>query len=140
LVALGSALGGWSLHICQGQVRYVHNLYGKERHSVHSDTLLSPGEHTVVFTFEKDDGAGGEISLEIDGVQDGEGSLSHFTPAGFNGVGVGVTCGFEWGPAVGVGYEAPFAFNGVIQRAEVIATGPIVRDPVLELAAILAEQ
>ncbi len=34
LIALGSALGGWSLHVLDGKVRYVHNLYGKERHVV----------------------------------------------------------------------------------------------------------
>ena len=36
LLALGSALGGWSLHILDGQIRYVHNLYGKERHTIES--------------------------------------------------------------------------------------------------------
>ena len=53
---------------------------------------------------------------------------------------IGLTCGYEWGPAVGADYEAPFAFNGTIVRAEVRATGPVVRDPVAEVAAILASQ
>ena len=30
LLALGSALGGWSLHFLDGRLRYVHNLYGKD--------------------------------------------------------------------------------------------------------------
>jgi hypothetical protein len=58
----------------------------------------------------------------------------------FNEVAIGLTCGYEWGPAVGDGYEAPFAFNGTIVRAEVTATGPVVQDPVGEVAAILASQ
>ncbi|MGH9206850.1 MAG: sulfatase-like hydrolase/transferase, partial [Acidimicrobiales bacterium] len=33
LIALGSALGGWSLHVLGGRLRYVHNLYGKEQHT-----------------------------------------------------------------------------------------------------------
>ena len=41
---------------------------------------------------------------------------------------------------MGEGYTAPFPFNGTIVRAEVTTTGPVVRDPVLEVAAILAEQ
>jgi hypothetical protein len=53
---------------------------------------------------------------------------------------VGLTCGYEWGPAVGEGYEAPFAFNGTIERAVVEVTGPALRDPLAEIAAILAEQ
>jgi hypothetical protein len=47
---------------------------------------------------------------------------------------------FEKDDAVGGDYEAPFAFNGTIVRAEVMATGPVVRDPVAEVAAILASQ
>ena len=38
------------------------------------------------------------------------------------------------------GYSAPFKFNGNILRAEVTATGPMVVDPVREVAAILAMQ
>jgi hypothetical protein len=53
---------------------------------------------------------------------------------------VGLTCGYEWGPAVGTGYEAPFPFAGTIRRAVVRATGPVVRDPLAELEAILSQQ
>jgi len=38
---------------------------------------------------------------------------------------------------VGGDYQAPFAFNGTVVRAEVMATGPVVRDPEAEGAAIL---
>ena len=40
-----------------------------------------------------------------------------------------MTCGYEWGPAVGTGYEAPFAFGGRILRAVGETRGPVVRDP-----------
>jgi hypothetical protein len=40
---------------------------------------------------------------------------------------------------VGGDYEAPFAFNGTIVRAEVTVTGPVLRDPVAEVAAILGD-
>ncbi len=69
-----------------------------------------------------------------------EGTIDRFTPAVFNEVGIGLTCGYEWGPAVGEGYSAPFAFNGRIVSAEVTTTGPVVLDPALEIAAILAKQ
>ncbi|HVX21353.1 MAG TPA: arylsulfatase [Acidimicrobiales bacterium] len=140
LLALGSALGGWSLHVVGGVVRYVHNLYGKTRHVVAADRPLPPGRHTVRFDFVKDDGLGGAATLRYDDRVVGEGTIDRFTPSGFNGVGAGLTCGYEWGPAVGDGYDAPFEFNGTIVRATVEATGPVVRDPLAELAAILAEQ
>ncbi|HSO96506.1 MAG TPA: arylsulfatase [Acidimicrobiia bacterium] len=140
LLALGCALGGWSLHVLHGHLRYVHNLYGKERFVLVDDAALAAGHHVLEFVFEKDAGHGGPAGLRCDGAVRAEGVIPRFTPAGFNGVGIGLTCGYEWGPAVGEGYRAPFPFNGTIRRAEVLATGPIVRDPVVELAAILAEQ
>ena len=140
LIAQGCTLGGWSLHLVDGQLRYVHNLYGRTRSLIQADRPLGPGRHTVKLVFEKDDGAGGSALLEQDGDVVAEGSVDRFTPAVFNEVGIGLTCGYEWGPAIGEGYEAPFAFNGTISRAVVSATGPMVVDPVLEVAAILAMQ
>jgi len=140
LLALGSALGGWSLHLLDGRLRYVHNLYGKERHLIEAGDLVGPGPHTVRFTFDKDEKRGGAAALLVDGETVAEGVIRRFTPSGFNGVGVGLTCGYEWGPAVGEGYEAPFVFNGTITHAEVEVTGPVVRDPLAELAAIMSEQ
>jgi arylsulfatase A-like enzyme len=140
LLALGSALGGWSLHILDGRPRYVHNLYGKERHVVSSGSVLTPGAHRLEYEFTKDDGLGGTGVLRCDGKEVGRGPIPRFTPAGFTGTGVGLTCGYEWGPAVGAGYAAPFTFPGVIRRAVVRVTGPVIRDPLAELEAILAEQ
>jgi len=140
LLALGSALGGWSLHLLEGRPRYVHNLYGKERHVLAADDVLGPGAHVVEYAFTKDRGLGGTGVLSVDGAVVAEGPIARFTPSGFNGVGVGVTCGYEWGPAVGEGYAAPFPFTGSITRAVVETTGPALRDPMTEIAAILAEQ
>ena len=140
LLALGSALGGWSFHVLNGRLRYVHNLYGKESHVIAADGVLSPGPHTLRFAFEKDERHGGTGTLLVDGDVVAEGAIRRFTPAGFNGVGVGLTCGYEWGPAVGDGYIAPFPFSATITHAVVEATGPVVRDPLAELAAIMSEQ
>jgi hypothetical protein len=139
LLALGSALGGWSLHLLGGRLRYVHNLYGKERYVIESEELLGSGAFSLNFAFEKD-GPGGKGSLQIDGRRVGDGEIPRFTPSGFNGVQAGLTCGYEWGPSVGEGYQAPFRFNGTITSAVVEATGPVVRDPLAELAAIMSEQ
>jgi arylsulfatase A-like enzyme len=140
LLALGSALGGWSLHILRGRVRYVHNLYGKERHTIEAGEPITPGEHRIEFAFTKDAGPGGAGVLTCDGREVARGTIPVFTPSGFSGVGAGLTCGYEWGPAVGAGYTAPFAFPGTIRRACVEATGPVVRDPLAELEAILSQQ
>jgi arylsulfatase A-like enzyme len=140
LLALGSALGGWSLHILGGRIRYVHNLYGKERHVVAAAAAVTAGEHHIEYEFTKDDGLGGTGVLRCDGAEIARSVIPRFTPSGFNGVGAGLTCGYEWGPAVGEGYEAPFPFRGIIRRARVRVTGPVVRDPLAELEAILSQQ
>jgi len=141
LLAMGSALGGWSLHVLGGRLRYVHNLYGKERHVIAARRPLAPGAHRVEYAFRKDPGGpGGTGVLRVDGRQVAHGPIPQFTPSGFNGAGAGLTCGYEWGPAVGEGYEAPFPFTGTIRRAMVEVTGPAVRDPLAELEAILSEQ
>jgi arylsulfatase A-like enzyme len=140
LLAMGSALGGWSLHILDGRVRYVHNLYGKERHVVAAEEMITPGEHRIEYAFTKDEGLGGTGVLRCDGRELARAEIPRFTPSEFNGLGVGLTCGYEWGPAVGSGYTAPFPFTGIIRDARVRATGPVVRDPLAEIEAILAEQ
>ena len=140
LLAMGSALGGWSLHILHGRPHYVHNLYGKERHTISAAAALTPGEHRIEYAFTKDEGLGGTGVLTCDGQQVGRGVIPWFTPSGFNGVGAGLTCGYEWGPAVGPGYTAPFPFPGTIRRAWAETRGPVVRDPLAEIEAILSEQ
>jgi len=140
LLALGCAIGGWSLHLVDGRLRYVHNLHSRRLSTVTADTVLGSGRHHLEFRFDKDDGAGGRASLLVDGRPDGEADIRRFAPVTFNEVGIGLTCGYEWGPSVGGDYDAPFAFNGTIVRAEVTATGPVLRDPVAEVAAILATQ
>jgi arylsulfatase len=140
LLALGCALGGWSLHVLDGRLRYVHNLHGRRLYEVTADSMLGSGRHHLEFRFDKDQGAGGRAALVIDGHLAGAADVGRFTPVAFNEVGIGLTCGYEWGPSVGADYESPFAFNGTIVRAEVTETGPVVRDPVAEVAAILATQ
>jgi arylsulfatase len=140
LLALGCALGGWSLHLVDGRLRYVHNLYSRRIYTATADRVIGPGRHHLQFRFEKDEGAGGRAALVVDGRPAGEAEVPRFTPVAFNEVGIGLTCGYEWGPSVGGDYEPPFAFNGTILRAEVTTAGPVVHDPVAEVAAILATQ
>jgi arylsulfatase A-like enzyme len=144
LLALGSVLGGWSFHVLGGRLRYVHNLYGKELSTVEAGEVVGPGRHDLAVDVEMDGpdagGLGATVVLRCDGRRIGSGRVERYTRTEFNGVGAGIVCGAEWGPAVGQGYTAPFPFTGLILRAEVETRGPARRDPLAELAAILAEQ
>ncbi|WP_298343805.1 arylsulfatase [Ferrimicrobium sp.] len=140
LLAQGSALGGWSLYLLDGFVHYSLNLYGKSITTVKSTSRVTAGSHSVLFAFTKDERDGGDALLQLDDAAGASLHVERVPPAGWNGVGAGLTCGYEWGPSVGQGYAAPFPFPGIIHRARIEALGPKVRDPLAEIEAILSQQ
>jgi len=140
LLALGSVLGGWSVHVLDGHLRYVHNLYGKQVDVLAAAQPLAPGRHQVGFGFERTGEHAGSVRLWCDGTTVATGVIERFTPAKFTGTGVGLTCGYEMGPAVGPGYRAPFRFGGTIHDAVVEVTGRPARNPLAEFEAIMLQQ
>jgi arylsulfatase len=140
LLAMGSALGGFAFYLLDGKVRYVHNLYGKERHVVASDAALAPGPHELVYEFTKTTGLAGHGELRVDGTVVGAADIPLFTPMQFSNTGGGMTCGYELGPAVGDDYVAPFRCNATIHRVVVDVEGAHERDPMAVFQALMAEQ
>ncbi len=140
LLAMGSALGGFALYLLGGHLRYVHNLYGKERHVIGSEQLVSPGAHALAYEFTKTKGFAGIGRLSVDGLTVGEGEIPYFTPMQFSNTGGGLTCGFEVGPAVGDDYVAPFRCNARIDRVVVEVSGEHDRDPMAVFQALMSEQ
>jgi len=140
LLALGSVLGGWTLHLLDGHPRYVHNLYGKEHHVIESDAVVTAGRHTVAFAFVPDDNGGGAGTLSLDGEIVGRGVIPKFTPTRFTNTGNGLTCGYEVGPAIAPGYDAPFSCTATIESVVVDVQGKVRRDPLAEFEAIMSEQ
>jgi arylsulfatase len=140
LVAQGSVLGGWSLHLIDGRLRYVHNLYGKARHVVTAPAPVGPGPHTLAMHYRRGRGLDGTVTLWVDGEQVAEGEVPRFTFTQFNGTGAGLTCGYELGPAVGPGYRAPFGFTGLIDQAVIEIEGDDQLDPAAIFEAIMAAE
>ena len=68
------------------------------------------------------------------------GEIPRLTASGFNGVGTGLTCRYEWGPTLSEGQLAPFSCAVPIDRAKAQTRRPVVRDPPAELVATLAQQ
>ena len=140
LLAQGSVLGGFSLHLLDGRLRYVHNLYGRERHVIDSDRPVPAGRHRLGYRFVRNDTGGGTGVLEVDGESVGEGVIPAFTIAHFSATGIGLTCGYELGPAVGEGYEAPFPCTAEIHTATVTLSEQVPPNPVVEFERIMSEQ
>ncbi|MGH3576968.1 MAG: arylsulfatase, partial [Mycobacterium sp.] len=140
LLAQGSVLGGFSLHLRDGYPRYVHNLYGKELHVVAADTPVGPGRHRLVFRFEREADGGGPAVLEVDGTLVARGHIPAFTVAAFSATGAGLTCGYEVGPAVGDDYAAPFSCTATIHRVIVTLNEHVPVNPMVEFERIMSEQ
>jgi arylsulfatase len=140
LLALGCVLGGWSLHVLDGHLRYVHNLYGKSLDVITGDVAIGAGVHRLGFRFERADDEGGSGELLVDGEVVGAGMVPRFTPTRYNNTGAGLSCGYELGPPVGEGYVAPFRFTGTIHEVVVEVTGEPPRDPMAEFERIMSEQ
>jgi arylsulfatase len=140
LLAQGSALGGFSLHLREGRPRYLHNLYGKELYSLWAERALPPGPHSVVFHFDRQGNAGGPARLEVDGEIVAEAEFPLFTVAAFSATGAGLTCGYEFGPAVGEDYVAPFPCTATIHSVTVTLSEHVPVNPMVEFERIMAEQ
>ena len=140
LLAQGSVLGGFSFHLLGGRLRYVHNLYGKELHVVEAPEPVPAGRHVLSYRFDRHEDSGGDASLLVDGAVVAEGRIPRFTPAAFNGTNAGLTCGYELGPAVGDGYQAPFRCTATIRTATVTLDEHAPVNPLVEFERIMAEQ
>ena len=123
-----------------GRLRYVHNLYGKTIDVIESDRVIGAGAHTLGFRYEKLDDEGGRAELLVDGEVVGAGAIPKFTPTSYNNTGAGLSCGYELGPSVGPGYEAPFRWNGELTDVVVEVTGEPRVDPLKEFERIMTEQ
>ncbi|MGA8724266.1 MAG: arylsulfatase [Acidimicrobiales bacterium] len=140
LLAQGSALGGFSFHLVEGRPRYVHNLYGKERHVVAASSPLPPGRHRLTYRFEYDGTNAGEGSIEVDGERVASGPIQRWTIMAFSATNAGMTCGYELGPAVGEGYRAPFECTATIHTAVVSLSEHAPLNPMIEFERIMSEQ
>jgi arylsulfatase len=140
IVTQGSLLGGWTLFVDDGRLRYVHNLCTYEFHRVESDTPLAPGPHHVEFHFTKTGEHTGEASLLVDGDLVAKGSIPRFTPTRFALAGAGLTVGYDAGLPVCDDYRSPFAFTGGLDEVVIEVDGEPWMDPDAEAVAAIRSQ
>jgi hypothetical protein len=140
LLALGTVLGGWSLHVLDGRLRYVHNYLGAGTVEIETAARVPAGSHELGFELDTAGDFRGTGRLFIDGDVVAEAEIPHLVPMTYSGTGAGLTCGWEQGPAVGPGYEAPFRFNAMLHRVRVEVDGVPHRDPEREFEAVMSEQ
>jgi arylsulfatase len=118
LVAQGANIGGWSLYVKDGKLKYCYNLAGVKHFFVESAAALTPGGHQVRMEFAYAGGGlgkGGKVRLFVDGKLAGEGEIP-MTQAIIFSADDGCDVGEDTGAAVSPDYgPVGNGFNGVVK-------------------------
>ncbi|SOJ52522.1 Arylsulfatase [Mycobacterium simulans] len=121
IVAQGANIGGWSLYVKDGKLKYCYNLGGIKRFYVESTEPLPAGAHQVRMEFAYAGGGlgkGGEVTLYVDGQQVGAGHVAGTLAIVFSaddGCDVGVDSGSCVSPDYSPGKNA---FNGRVKGVQ----------------------
>ena len=121
IIAQGGSIGGWSLYVKDGRLRYCYNLLGVQRFYVDSDREIPAGTHQARMEFDYDGpglGKGGTATLYLDGQQVGQGTVAATAAMIFS---ADDTCdvGKEDGALVADDYPIPNAFTGEVNWVEI---------------------
>jgi arylsulfatase len=121
IIAQGGSIGGWTLYVLEGRLRYCYNLLGVQRFYVGSDREIPAGTHQARMEFDYEGpgmGKGGTVSLFLDGEKVGEGSVGATAALIFS---ADDTCdvGKEGGALVAEDYPAPNDFTGEVNWVEI---------------------
>ncbi|MFC0030024.1 sulfatase-like hydrolase/transferase [Micromonospora chaiyaphumensis] len=87
IIAQGGMAGGWSLYAREGRLRYCYNLVGLRHFYIDSDVEIPAGEHQVRVEFAYAGpglAKGGTVTLHLDGVEVGRGTVSATQPVMFS--------------------------------------------------------
>ena len=87
IIAQGGNIGGWSLYVKGGKLKYCYNLLGIQYYYVEGQAAIPPGKHEVRMDFKYAGGGlgkGGKVSLFIDGKKDGDGTVAATAPMVFS--------------------------------------------------------
>jgi arylsulfatase len=140
ILAMGTALGGWSFHLLDGRLRYAHNYLGRDRTLVSSADRVAPGRRLLGVQFTTAGDFQATVALTVDGATVAEGTIPRVTPMRYSITGGGITCGWEQGPAVGDDYDAPLPLVGIEGPVVLEIEGVPHFDALAEFRAIMAEQ
>jgi arylsulfatase len=142
IAAQGSGLGGWSFHVQDGALTYVHNLSGWREYRVTGALpALGPGPHRLVFRFTPGDGGPARGELLVDDEVVGAGDIKRSAWSRYSLTGHGLTVGYAVGlPPADLDYRAPFTFTGTLDRVEIDVDGDPHLDPETEAADVIAIQ
>ena len=123
IVANASFLGGFSLYVQGGKLRYTYSFVGVEASDLVASERIPTGKVQVRYEFTADEpgkmATGGTHRLFVDGQQVAEGKLEHTVPlrfSGYAGLDIGRDNGLPVSPNKIYYLRAPFPFEGTIEQ------------------------
>ncbi len=137
LVVQGSVLGGWSFHVVDNELVYVHNLAGFRLYRVALPLpSLAPGRHTLAMHFDAP-----TVTMAVDGEVIGDGEIKRTLWSRLSLTGAGLTVGWspDFSPA-DLDYRGDFEFTGTIHHVDIDVNGDPVIDAEAEANDIIASQ
>jgi arylsulfatase len=117
IVAAGGRFGGYSLFIKDKQLYYTHNFVGESLYEIKATETLPAGPVDLRFEFEKTENGQGRGRLYVNDKLVGAGEIPKVTPAVYSQYDT-FDIGEDSGAPVSDRYEAPFRYQGVIERVE----------------------
>ncbi len=122
IVNQGGSVGGWSLYVHQGRLKYCYNFLGIEHYMITADTPIPAGKHQVRMEFAYDGGGlakGGDVTLYYDGQAVGTGRVERTQPMGYS-LDEACDVGFDSGSPVSPDYgPTGNKFNGEIDWVQI---------------------
>jgi arylsulfatase len=122
IVAQGGSMGGWSLYVLDGKLKYYYNFLGMLHFEVAATSKLPPGKHQARMEFAYDGGGigkGAAIALFLDGKQVGQGRVER-THALFFSMDETLEVGCDMGEPVSPDYgPRGNAFTGKVNWARI---------------------
>lgn len=119
LVTDGGRFGGYALYLLKGKPVFFYNLEGVAQFRWDGTTALTPGRHTITFSFDYDGpgvAKGGTGVLSVDGKEAARQTVPHTVPFIF-GVDESFDVGSDTGTSVNPKeYSVPFSFTGTLHK------------------------
>lgn len=115
----GGNMAGWSLYLdSDGVPTYVYNCFGYDLTTIRHDRAIPPGRHEIEMRYDHDGGfgAGGRVTLSVDGEPVDEARLERTVPIVFSMSGETFDVGVDTGAPVGPyehGFECTAQIHGV---------------------------
>jgi arylsulfatase A-like enzyme len=113
--ALGDWNNGWACYLLDGRLVVTFNVFGAP-HRIAASDATPPGRHELGVEYEREQPAGGPITLSVDGEAAAAGQLPVNLPFRWQIGGAGLLVGRDHGFPVCDDYEPPFPFAGTLHH------------------------